>query len=215
MATVSLWSNVAVAVESALGESQTVSSITKASPAVVTYVGADPSNGDYIKLTVQGMTEMNSRVVRVSNVNAGANTFEAEGINSTNFGTFSSGSMEPVTFGTTMTTATGLSASGGDFQFVDTTTIHDAVATQIPGVAQPAAYSFTCLWDSSDTALLALKLASDTKAQKCIRFSFANGQKVAFVGYIGCSMLPVGNAQEKVTTPVVVTMFGRPSTFTS
>ncbi len=215
MANVSLWSNVAVAIESALGSPQTISSITKASPGVLTYVGTDPANGDYIKITCSGMTEMNGRVVRVANVNTGANTFEVEGINTTAFGTFSSGSMEPVTYGTTMSTATGLSASGGDFNFVDTTTIHDAVASQIPGVAQPATYTFESFWDVSDAALLALKVASDTKAQKSIRFSFANGQKVTFVGYIGCSLLPVGNAQDKVTTQVVVTMFGKPSVFSS
>ena len=48
-----------------------------------------------------------------------------------------------------------------------------------------------------------------------MRFTFANGQKVAFVGYIGASLLPVGNAQDKVTTTVAVTMFGKPSVFAS
>ena len=110
MADVSIWSGVGVAVQSALGGSQSVTGISKASPAVVTYVGADPANGDYIKLTALGMTEMNARVVRVANVNTGSNTFEAEGVDSTLYGTFSSGSMEPVTFGITISTLTGRSA---------------------------------------------------------------------------------------------------------
>lgn len=215
MANVSLWSNVQVAIESALGAAQTIDSISKTSPGVVAYQGADPANGDYMKILCTGMNELNGRVVRVSNVNAGANTFELEGISTVGFGTFSAGTMAPITFGTTMTTATGLSASGGDFSFVDTTTIHDTIASQIPGVAQPAVYTFESFWDVADAALIALKAASDAKAQKCVRFAFANGQKVAFVGYVGASLLPVGNAQDKVTTSVAITMFGKPTVFAS
>ena len=75
------WSNVQVAIQSALGTALTVSAISKASPGVVTYTGTDPSNGDYHLLEVQGMTQINNRVVRVANVNGGSNTYEAEGIN--------------------------------------------------------------------------------------------------------------------------------------
>ena len=215
MADVSIWSGVGVAVQSALGGSQSVTGISKASPAVVTYVGADPANGDYIKLTALGMTEMNARVVRVANVNTGSNTFEAEGVDSTLYGTFSSGSMEPVTFGTTISTLTGGSAAGGDPNFVDATTIHDLQASQIPGVTKSATYSFESIWDPADSGLVALKAASDAKAQRCVRFTFANGKKVIFVGYVSCGMLPVGQAQDKVTTPVTFTMYGRPSVFAS
>ncbi len=215
MADVSIWSGVGVAIQSALGSSQSVTGITKASPAVVTYVGADPANGDYIKLTATGMNEMNARVVRVANVNTGSNTFEAEGVDSTLYGTFATGSMEPVTFGTTISTLTGGSASGGDPNFIDTTTIHDLQASQIPGVTQPATYSFESIWDPADAGLVALNVAADAKAQRCVRFTFANGKKMVFVGYVSCGMLPVGNAQDKVTTPVVFTMYGRLSVFSS
>jgi hypothetical protein len=54
-----------------------VSGITNASPGVLTYVGADPSNGDWMYITeVAGMSEVNGRYVQVTNVNAGAKTFE-------------------------------------------------------------------------------------------------------------------------------------------
>lgn len=215
MADVSIWSGVAVALQSALGASQSITGITKASPAVVTYSGADPANGDYIKLTVQGMSEMNARVVRVANVSAGANTFECEGVDSTLYGTFSSGGMEPITFGATISTLTGGSASGGDPSFIDITTIHDLQAAQIPGVTQPLSYSFESIWDPADAGLLSLKAAADAKSQRCVRFTFANGKKLAFIGYVSCSMAPVGQAQEKVTTPVTFSVYGRLSVFSS
>lgn len=213
MANVSLWSKVAVAVQSALSAAQTISSITKANPGVVTYVGADPVNGDFILLTVQGMSQVDGRIFRVANVNAGSNTLELEGENTTSYDTFTSGSFEIVTFGTTISVLTGLSASGGDFEFIDITTIHDSVRKQIPGVAAPAVYSFEAVWDVADAGLVALKAASDNKAKRAVRFTFANSQKLLFTGYIGCTLLAVGSAQDKVTTPVQITMEGRPTTY--
>jgi len=213
MATVTLWQNVAVAMQSALSASQSISSITKANPGVVTYAGADPSNGDYIKLTVLGMSQVNNRIFRVANVNTGANTLELEGENTTAYDTFTSGSLEIVTFGTTLSTLTDLSASGGDFDFIDTTTIHDNVKSQIPGSANPSSFSFGSIWDPADSGLIALKSASDSKAERAMRFTFSNAKKLLFNGYVGATLLPTGNAQDKVTTQVVITMYGKPTTY--
>jgi hypothetical protein len=213
MANVSLWSNVAVAIQSALAAAVTINSISKASTGVVGYTGTDPSNGDYILLTVQGMHQVDGRIFRVANVNGAGNTLELEGENTTNYDTFTSGTFEVITFGTTLATATSLSASGGDFEFVDTTTIHEAVRTQVPGVAAPAVYSFENIWDVADAGLVALKQASDLKAKRAVRITFANAQKVLFNGYVGATLLPVGSAQDKVITPTVITMHGRPTTY--
>lgn len=215
MTTVSLWSNVAVAVQSALSSAQTIDSITKASPGVLTYQGADPSNGDIVLLTVQGMHQVDGRLFRVANVVGASNTFELEGENTTSYDTFSSGTFEIVTFGTTLATAVSINASGGDFNMIDVTTIHDNVRKEIPGAANPSTFSFDNIWDVSDAGLVALKAASDSKAKRAIRYTFANGQKVYFCGYVGCTLLPTGAAQDKVTTPVVITMYGRPTTYSS
>lgn len=213
---VSLWSNVGVAVQSALATAQAITGITKASTGVLEYDGADNySNGDLVLLRVQGMHQLDGRIARVANVDTGANTFELEGINTAAFDTFTSGTIEEITFGTALATATGLSASGGDFEFIDVTTIHDSVRKQIPGVASPAVYNFESIWDVSDAGLVALKAASDNKAELAVRFTFANGQKVYFTGYIGATLLPVGSAQDKVTTQVAITMFGRPTVYAS
>lgn len=71
---------------------QNITGITKANPAVVTYSGSDTyANGDRVWITgVLGMTEVNNREFTVANVNAGANTFELSGINSSGYTTYSS-----------------------------------------------------------------------------------------------------------------------------
>jgi hypothetical protein len=213
MATVTKWSSVGVAIESALATAVTINAITKADPGVVTYTGTDPDEGSYVKVAAQGMSQVDGRVFRIKNVSSTGNTFELEGEDTTNYDTFTSGTAQVITYGTTMTTATGLTASGGDFDFIDTTTIHDNVRKQIPGLASAAVYTFENIWDASDAALVAMKEAADNQSLKAIRFTFANGQKVVFNGYIGATLLPVGNAQDKVTTTAVVTMFGRPTIY--
>lgn len=72
---------------------QNITGITKANPAVVTYSGSDTyANGDRIVISgVGGMTEVNNREFTVANINAGANTFELSGINSSSYGTYTSG----------------------------------------------------------------------------------------------------------------------------
>ncbi len=213
MPTVSKWSNVAVAIESAAGANKTITAITKANPGVVTSTAHGLSNGAYVKLTVQGMYQVDARVFRIANV--AANTFELEGENTTADDTFTSGTANEITFGTTLATATGLTAGGGEFDFLDITTIHDNVRKQIPGLASAATYTFENLWDPADAGLVALKAASDNQSQKATRFTFASGGKVVFLGYIGATLLPVGNAQDIVKTPTTITMFGKPTVYST
>lgn len=77
---------------------QNVTGVTKANPAVLTYSGADTyANGDRVYVAGNsGMTQINGREFVVTNVNAGANTFElynsdGTAVDSTNYGTWTSG----------------------------------------------------------------------------------------------------------------------------
>lgn len=74
-------------------KSNSITGITKANPAVVTYSGSDNfTNGDIVRISgVVGMTEVNGLEFEVANVNTGANTFELKSTNSTNYTTYSSG----------------------------------------------------------------------------------------------------------------------------
>lgn len=220
MANVSLWSNVGVSVQSALAATKTITAITKAAPGVITSTAHGYSAGDYLLLSIQGMSELDARVVRVNSTGLTANDFQilgdgATAIDTTSFGTFASGTAAKITFGTTLATMLDVSASGGDFDFIDVTTIHDPVKKQIPGAANAATFSGNLIWDTADAGFVALKAASDLKAQRALLFSFSNGQKFAFTGYIGASGTPTGSAQDKVTTPLAITAFGRISVFAS
>ena len=68
MASVKKWSNVAIAMQSALAAAKTITGITKAAPGVVSSTAHGYSNGDYVYLEVLGMWQLNGRVFRVCNV---------------------------------------------------------------------------------------------------------------------------------------------------
>lgn len=213
MATARKWSNVAIAMQSALAAAVTITAISKASEGVVTATNT-LSNGDYVALSVQGMYQLNGRVARVKTVSGTG--FTLEGIDTTLFDTFTAGTAEKITFGTSITTATSVSPSGGDFDFIDTTTIHGNSKTQIPGLASPATYGFENVWDVSDAGLLAMKTAGDAQAQRAFKFTFGTGgQIMVFMGYVAATLLPGGSSQGLVTTQTVITMFGAPSYYAS
>lgn len=213
-ANVRKWSGVAVAMQSALAAAKTISAITKASTAVVTATAHGYTNGDYVLLVTQGMYQLDGKVVRVAAV--ATDTFQAEGVDSTLFDTFVSGTAQKITFGTTLSSMTSVNASGGDFDFVDTTTIHQNVKTQIPGLANPLSYSFDNLWDMSDAAQLAMKAASDNQGQRAFKFVFGTGGPImVFSGYVGYAGAPTGSAQDKVVSPAVITAFGTPTYYAS
>lgn len=215
MATPRKWSAVAVAMQSAIAATVEITSITKASPGVVTTGSAHGyANGDIVYLSVQGMYQVDGKVVRISA--ASGSVFTLEGVDTTLFDTFSSGTVQKLTLGTSITTATSISASGGDFDFVDTTTIHANVRTQIPGLPNPATFTMDNVWDVSDAGLLALKLASDGQQIRAFAFTFgAGGQKMYFAGYVGASLIPTGSAQGLVTTQTVITAYGTPTYYAS
>jgi hypothetical protein len=212
MASARKWSNVIVSMQSAIAAAKTITAITLANPGVATSTAHGFTNGQIVYMLIQGMYQLNERPVRVANVTA--NTFELEGIDTTLFPAFTSGSAALVTLGTSITSATSISASGGDFDLIDTTTIHAGQRSQIPGLPNASSFSFDNIWDVSDAGLLAMKAAGEAQAQRVFLFQFgASGQKFYFAGYVNASLLPTGQAQQLVTTPAVITMNGFPSVY--
>lgn len=218
MATVNKWAGVAVAMESALGADKTITAIAVGATATVTATH-DFSAGDYVKFTVQGMHQLNGRVCRVESVSTTVSFViedtDGTSLDTTDYDAFTSGTCNKITFGTSITTAATVSASGGDFDFIDTTTIHDLIKTQIPGTANPLTYSMDQNWDPSDAGQIALKAASDIQAQKAFKFTFPSGVISVFNGYVGYTGAPTGSAQDKVTSPAVITCFGVPTHYAS
>lgn len=209
-----VWKNVAVGMQSAIAAAKTITGITKADPGVATSVAHGYSNGDILFLEVQGMHQLNEKVVRAANI--ATDTFELEGVDTTDFDTFSSGTAKKVTLGTTITSATTVTANGGEFDFADTTTIHVNTKSQIPGLPSAISYQMDHIWDPTDAGQIAMKEASDAQSRRTFKFQFGTGGKIMyFAGYVGFSGIPGGSAQQLITTKAVITSNGNPTYYSS
>lgn len=209
-----VWKNVAVDMQSTQGVSKNITAITKASTAVATSAGHGLANGDIIFLEVQGMRQLNEKAVRVAGVTT--DTFKLEGVDSTRFDDFVSGTAAKVTLGHPITTATTISSSGGNFDFIDTTTIHDNAKSQIPGLPSATDFTMEHIFDPTDPGLLALKDASDNQERRVFRFCFGSSGKILlFAGHVGCSLLPGGQAQQLVTAQSTMTINGTPTYYSA
>ena len=217
---VTKWSNVAIAMQSALGVAKTISGITKAAPGVVSATH-DFANGDFVVMDVQGMWQLNARVFRLCNV-VGTTTFQLEdvsggtGISTSAFDTFTSGTVQKITFGSSITSATSMQASGGNFAMIDTTTIHGNQKSQVPGLPDALSMTFDNLWDPTDAGQVAMKSAADAQAKRAFKFTFGTGGKImVFAGYVGFAGAPAGNAQDKITTQAIITADGTPTYYSA
>ena len=209
-----VWKNVAVGMQSAIAAAKTITGITKADPGVATSVAHGYSDGDILFLLIQGMHQLNEKAVRVAS--SAADTFELEGVDTTDFDTFSSGTAQKVTLGTTITSATTVTANGGEFDFADTTTIHVNTKSQIPGLPSAISYQMDHIWDPTDTGQIAMKEASDAQSRSTFKFQFGTGGKIMyFAGYVGFSGIPGGSAQQLITTKAVITSNGNPTYYSS
>jgi len=220
MTTVRKMSNVAIAMQSALAAALTITSISKAAPGVVT-VTHSYANGDYVLMTVNGMSQLNGRVFRVCNVSTTV-SFQLEdisggtGISTVNFDTFTSGTCQKITFGTSISTAATLDASGGDFSFLDTTVIHSNIKSQIPGIADPLSFKMDHLWDITDAGQIAMLAASNAQTQLAFKITYGTGGPIqTFTGYVGFAGAPKGGAQEVLKSSATITAFGAPTYYSA
>lgn len=176
----------------AAGAKQNVSAITKANPGVLTYDGADSfTNGGYAALVdLYGMTELEDALVRTANVVSGSNTLELEDQNTTGYGTFVSGNIQPVTLDVEISSPTGFSISGGEQQFAEYTLLWDKITRKHPTTKAGMTVEIPSLWDPQDAASIAILNASDASEKRAFKIRLADGLEMLFFGYISSSGLP-------------------------
>lgn len=205
MPTINKWTGVGVDVQTALASALTITAISKASEAVITATNSLTA-GAYVLIICNGMNQMNYRVVRVKTP-TGTN-FVAEGVDSTNFDTFTSGTAQLITFGASASTFVDVNMSGGEAESIDVTTVHDTVKKEIPGAKSAVSVAISSLWDPTDAALVQLKAADDIGAIRAIQLRFTSGARVLFAAYPSAPLLPTGSTGDKVQTPVSLKLAG-------
>lgn len=185
MTTPLVGSNVKVEVQATLATALTVSAITKASPGVVSYTGTDPANGDVVVMGISdGMVELDKFAVRVANVNTGGNTFELEGVDTTNFSTFTAGTATPVATWATYAAAQQFSCPNQPPTKLDATTLIDKRKKVVFGLPEAPDGSISGLFNPGGAAEGYVKAATRSNALIAFRVTWAAGQKTIFAGYV-------------------------------
>lgn len=198
--------------ESALAAAKTISAITKAAPGVITSTAHGYSNGDLLLLEIQGMVELNGRLMKVANI--ATDTFQVTGvdgvtgIDTTLFSTFSSGTAKKVTLGTSITGVQDFTFAGGDIKMVDSTTVSDIVDTQLVVGASAQSADMTMQWDPASVAQAAMITAFQTRANKGFKVLWPDGAYVLFYGTVGFTGAPGGGKQGITTSPAKIAMLG-------
>lgn len=198
--------------ESAIAAATTITAITKAAPGVFSAAGHTFVNGDIVLLEVQGMVELNGRLLKVMGVAAGtfsvADVDGVTGIDTTLFNTFTSGTAKKVTLGTSITGVQDFTFAGGEIKTVDTTTVHDVVDTQIVVGASAQSADMTMQWDPAAAAQKAMIAAFQTRANKGFKVLWPDGAYVLFYGTVGYTGAPGGGKQGVTVSPAKITMLG-------
>lgn len=210
------WTNVGVSVQTTVSAAITLSAISKAAEGVVTYTGAAPADleaGAVVHLKeVNGMIELTDRAFIVKSHDAAAKTFVLKGEDTTDYSDFvGAGSAVVVTMGASFRSIQDVSASGGDFEKADVTTIHSLLRRRRATVANPVTFSFTNLFDLDDPAFKECVKAHRSKTNRVIMFSFGTGPKILAVGAPAATGVPTGQAQGVVQTPVEIECQGMPT----
>lgn len=190
------WTNQTVNAQSAIGAPQTITGISKASPGVVTTSGTLPSNGAYVLLEVTGMNQVNRRIFKVAG--ATGSSFNI-GVDTTQFGTFATGTFKVITFGLAFNSLRDIQSSGGDPVFEDTTTIHDPQDTQAIVSSSPQSFSATADWDPTDATLIACNTAFINRSPLAFRFADPDGSEYLFWAYVNAPLNPTVSGKKKVT----------------
>lgn len=172
----------------------TITGITQANPGVVTYSGADNiANGDLVYIYgVVGMTQVNGLLFTVANLNAGANTFELSGVNTTGYTAYSSGgTASPAhvpSFATTSGTAF-VAVTLADHGLSVGDTINFPIATTVGGVTISGIYPVSAVSTvdvfsiTADAAASSTAIASMNAGLASFKYYITLGPETGFSGY--------------------------------
>ncbi|SCX94192.1 Phage tail tube protein, TTP [Nitrosospira sp. Nl5] len=209
-------SGLVLALQSAIAAAITVTGVTNDAPGIHTATAHGLSDGAFVLAEYQGMVEANMRIFEI--VNKDVNTFQfkdtttgSNGIDTTDWGVFSTGTVKLITFGTTLSGVTGFTPSGGEIKKVDSTEVSDLVDKETVVGATAMSYNMTMKWDPSAAAQIAMREAFEQREARAFKIKWPGGQYAVFYGTVGYSGMPGGDNQGLTTTQAAVSMEGAPT----
>jgi Phage tail tube protein, TTP len=176
--------NCRVEIAATYAAAKTVTAVTKAVPPVVTSAAHAMAEGTIAYFdTAVGMDELLGQAVSIDAT--ATNTFNAEGLDSTTFGTFTSGTVTPVATWLTLSSATSYSIPEGAADELDATTLLDRIKQTQAGLMQAQNVQFGKLSDMQLPALAVVRAAALNDGYIVVRITLSNGERRVFRGQPG------------------------------
>lgn len=171
--------NMNVAIEASRDTALTVTGVTNANPGVATSAAHGLSNGDIVVFSVSsGMVELDGQAVRVSAVDT--NTFTLEGLDTTDYSTWVSGTAEEILTWSTIAGAQQASMPDPAPNKIDITTLIDKSKQYAYGLPDAPDGTISGLYDPANAGVAIVKAATKANAAKVFRIRWAGGQYTYF-----------------------------------
>lgn len=213
---VSLPNGSLVAIASGYGSSVTVSAISNADPGVATATAHGFTDGDFIEIT-SGWSRLTDKIVRVDG--ALTDSFELEGIDTSNTGIYASGggagSARKITGWTQLAQITSSNSSGGEQQFLTYQFLEADAEKRIPTFKSAAGITFTVAYDPDLPGHQLAQQANDDRLPRAVRITLPNGAVLLYNAYVSLSTIPSMTVNELMTQEVTLSLLAEPVRYNS
>lgn len=176
--------NCRVEIAATYSAAKTVTIVTKAVPPVVTSSAHGLAEGTigYFDTAV-GMEELLGQAISVDAT--ATNTFNAEGLDSTSYGTFTAGTVTPVATWLTLSSATSYEIPEGAADELDATTLLDRIKQTTAGLMASQNVQLSKFSDMQLPALAIVRAAALNDGYITVRITLSNGERRVFRGQPG------------------------------
>lgn len=193
------------------GSAVTITAITNATTAVVTAAGHGLVDGNYVEIT-SGWLRVNGRIFRVDN--STTNTFELEGLNTTDTDIYpagaGTGSLREILTVTQVAQITDVATTGGDQQFLTFGFLEENDDRQIPTTRSPQTITFTVADDPTQAFVPVAEAADQTREPNGVFLNLPDGSKILYNGYLSFSETPSLARNNLMVRTMTFSLSGRP-----
>ena len=154
---------------------KTVTALTLANPGVATSAAHGLANDTIGYWTItSGMAQLQGQATRVKN--QATNTFELQGLDTSNYSTWGAGTFTPVATWQTLSEATSYSIGGGASEKLDVTTLLDTTRQEEIGLLPVQNVTMNVIaQDTPSAAMQLLESAVQTQSRVTVRITLQNG----------------------------------------
>lgn len=166
---------VRVEIAATYSAAKVVTAVTLANPGVATSAAHAMANDTVGYWSgVAGMAQLEGQATRVKN--QATNTFELQGLNTTNYSAFAAGNFTPVATWATLSEATSYSIGGGAAEKLDVTRLIDITKQEEQGLLPVSNVSMNVIaQDTPSASMLLLESAVQTQGAVVVRITLPNG----------------------------------------